>query len=149
MVLNKIKSGITSAVTSVDNKLSESLSFLGDLKEAGSEKINSLVSNIQELAPSIDKTGFKMHEVEVSIGIPPDIRIAFTKEQEVDPTTIDQLLQENEDRPLFKLIVQTLQKADTVVKDMKLSNFKLDELSMKIGLPPDVVLKLARLENAE
>jgi hypothetical protein len=149
MVLDKIKSGFTSAVSSIDNKLSDSLSFLGDLKEAGSEKVNSLVSNIQELAPSIDKTGFKMHEVEVSIGIPPDIRIAFTKEQEVDPATIDQLLQENEDRPLFKLIVQTLQKADTVVKDMKLSNFKLDELSMKIGLPPDVVLKLARLENAE
>jgi hypothetical protein len=149
MVFEKIKSSFTDAVSSMDDKLNDSLSFLGDIKEAGSEKVNALVIKIQELAPLIDKTGFIMHEVEVGIGIPPDITMGFEKDIDVDPATIDKLLQENEDRPLFKLIVQTLQKADAMVKGMNLSNFKLGELQMKIGIPPDVTLKLIRLDSSE
>jgi hypothetical protein len=131
----------------MDSKLKESLSFLDDIKEAGSDKINEMVALIQEMTPQIDVAGFHLNEIEVGVGLPPGINLAFTKEKDVAPETINQLLKENEDRPLFTLIVQTLQKADTLVKGMKLTNFKLGEMAMKIGLPPDVNIKLLRLEN--
>src|SRR5215217_5384301 len=144
MVLEKIKSGFTAVTSSIGNTLDDSLSFLSDIKAAGSEKIDGFVKKVQDLAPLIDQTGFNMNELEVGIGIPPEINLAFTKEKDVDAESIDTLLKENEDKPLFTLIVQTLQKADALVKGMNLSNFKLGELSMKIGLPPDVSIKLLR-----
>jgi hypothetical protein len=147
MVFEKIKSGFADAVSSMDNTLKDSLSFMEDLKEAGAEKMNELVDRIQHLAPLIDVTGFNMHEIDVGIGIPPEINIAFLKVKDVDTETIDKLLKENEDKPLFTLIVQTLQKTDALVKDMKLVNYKLGQLSMKIGLPPDVGIKLLRTGN--
>jgi hypothetical protein len=147
MVLEKIKTGLTAVASSLESSLDESLSFLSDIKEAGAEKIDTLVKKIQELAPLIDQTGFHMNELEVGIGIPPEIVLAFEKEKDVDAETIEELLKANEDKPLLSLIIHTLQKADALVKGMNLSNFKLGQLSMKIGLPPDVTIKLLRLES--
>ena len=147
MVLEKIKSGLTSVASSIESTLDESLSFLSDIKEAGSEKIDAFVNKIQDLAPLIDQMGFNMNELEVGIGIPPEINLAFEKEKDVDAETIEKLLKANEDKPLLSLIIHTLQKADALVKGMNLSNYKLGQLSMKIGVPPDVSIKLLRIEN--
>jgi hypothetical protein len=148
MVLEKIKSGLNAVASTLDSKLDESLSFLSDIKEAGSEKIDAMVNKIQTLAPLIDQTGFNMNELEVGIGIPPEINLAFEKIKDVDAETIEKLLKANEDKPLLSLIIHTLQKADALVKGMNLTNFRLGQLSMKIGLPPDVSIKLLRMENA-
>jgi hypothetical protein len=147
MVLEKIKSGITAVASSIENTLDDSLTFLSDIKEAGSEKINIFVNKIEDLAPLLDQMGFNMNELEVGIGIPPEINLAFTKEKDVDAETIETLLKENEDKPLLSMIIHSLQKSDTLVKAMNLSNYKLGQLIMKIGLPPDVTIKLLRIEN--
>jgi hypothetical protein len=147
MVLEKIKSGITAVASSIENTLDESLTLLSDIKEAGSEKINVFVNKIEDLAPLLDQMGFNMNELEVGIGIPPEINLAFTKEKDVDAETIETLLKENEDKPLLSMIIHSLQKSDTLVKAMNLSNYKLGQLIMKIGLPPDVTIKLLRIEN--
>ena len=147
MVLEKIKSGITAVATSIESTLDDSLTFLSDIKEAGSEKINVFVNKIEDLAPLLDQMGFNMNELEVGIGIPPEINLAFTKEKDVEAETIETLLKENEDKPLLSMIIHSLQKSDTLVKAMNLSNYKLGQLIMKIGLPPDVTIKLLRIEN--
>ena len=147
MVLDKIKSGFTAVASSIEGTLDESLNFLSDLKEAGSEKINALVNKIEDLAPLLDQMGFNMNELDVGIGIPPEINLAFTKEKDVDAETIELLLKENVDKPLLSMIIHSLQNADALVKAMNLSNYRLGQLSMKIGVPPDMSIKLLRIEN--
>lgn len=147
MVLEKIKSGLTSVASSIENTLDESLTILSDIKEAGSDKINAFVNKVEDLAPLLDQMGFNMNELDVGIGIPPAINLAFTKEKDVDAETIEKLLKENEDKPLLSIIIHSLQNADGLVKAMNLSNYKLGQLSMKIGLPPDVSIKLLRIQN--
>jgi hypothetical protein len=147
MVLEKIKSGITAVASSIENTLDDSLTFLSDIKEAGSEKITAFVNKIEDLAPLLEQMGFNMDEIEVGIGIPPQINLAFTKEKDVDAETIEKLLNENQDKPLLSMIIRSLQSSDTLVKGMNLSKYKLGQLIMKIGLPPDVTIKLLRIEN--
>ena len=120
---------------------------MSDLKEAGSEKVNAFVNKIEDLAPLLDQMGFNMNELDVGIGIPPEINLAFTKEKDVDAETIEILLKENVDKPLLSMIIHSLQNADALVKAMNLSNYKLAQLSMKIGVPPDMSIKLLRIEN--
>jgi hypothetical protein len=68
------------------------------------------------LAPLIEVTGFNMKDVSVDVGIPPGMTISFVKEKDVDAETINQLLEENKDKEMLKLIVRALLKADALQK---------------------------------
>jgi hypothetical protein len=149
MVLDTIKSGLSAVASTIESTVDDSLSFLSDIKQAGSDNMNAFVNKVQALAPLIDEAGFNMNEIEVGIGIPPEIHLAFAKEKDVDAATIESLLKANEDKPLFTMIIHTLQKSDVLVKGMNVSTYKLGQLTMKIGFPPDLTIKLLRIENAQ
>ncbi|MFI5154203.1 MAG: hypothetical protein ACHQET_12760 [Chitinophagales bacterium] len=144
MGITDIKISLSEVIGSVGDKMKDSLSFLKDLKESGADKLNTLVNDVLGLSPLIEATGFDMTDIAVDIGIPPGISISFIKEKDVDPETIDQMLEENKDKEMLKIIVRALQKADAVQKGMNLSNYKFRGLSMKLGLPPDMSLKFAK-----
>lgn len=143
-MISEIKTNVTEVLSSSGEKLKSSLSFLKDLKEAGDEKIRTLVNDVLGLAPLIEVTGFNMNEVNLDAGIPPGMTVAFVKEKDVDPETINKMLEENKGKELLKLIVTALEKADTLQKGMNLSHYKFTGLNMTIGLPPQVSLKFLR-----
>ena len=145
-MIEKIKSGISEAVDTIDIKLKDSLSFLSDLKEAGWEKVTTLINDILGLAPLIEKTGYSMRDISLDATIPPGIMILFTKEKEVDPEIVEKLLEENSDKQLLTMLVGGLQKADSLQKSMNLSHYKFFGLGMKVGLPPVISLKFSREE---
>ena len=145
MVLSNLKEGLTEAMGSVNDKFKDSLSVIQDIKEAGKEKINSLLNDVLGLAPLIEHTGFNMKEVSIDIGIPPGINISFSKEKDIDPATIEKLLEENKDKEMFLLIVRGLQKADEFQKAINMAEYKFRGLNMKLGIPPDVSLKYSRI----
>ena len=146
-MIEKIKSGISGAVDTIDSKLKDSLSFLSDLKDAGWEKVTTLINDILGLAPLIEKTGYSMRDISVDAAIPPGLTILFTKEKEVDPAIIEKLLEENSEKQLLTMIVSGLQKADSLQKSMNLSHYKFQGLGMKVGLPPVISLKFSREEK--
>ncbi|HET6993903.1 MAG TPA: hypothetical protein VFI06_02920, partial [Chitinophagaceae bacterium] len=123
MNLSDVKTSLSDSITMVESKLKDSFSFLKDMKEASIEKVNKLVNDILGLAPLIETTGFNMREVSVDMGIPPGISISFIKERDVDAETIHQLLEENKDKEILKLIIRGLQKADSLQKGMNLSHY--------------------------
>jgi hypothetical protein len=144
MDLKEVKVSLSGVVNSMNDTLKDSISQLKELKEAGTDKISELVNNILELAPLIEVTGFNMKDISVDIGIPPGISIAFSKEKDIDSAAIDQLLEENEDKEMLRIIVKSLQKADSAQKAMKLGDYKFRGLNMKLGFPPDMSLKFSR-----
>lgn len=146
MNITILKTDLKETVSAMGDKLKDSFSFLKDMKEASLEKINTLVNDILGLAPLIEVTGFNMKEVSVDVGIPPGISISFIKEKDVDAETIHQLLEDNKDKEILKLIIRGLQKADSIQKGMNLSHYIFRGLNMKIGLPPDMSLKFVRGE---
>jgi hypothetical protein len=147
-MITEIKAGLTDVMNSASDTLKGSLSLLKNVKEAGIEKINTLVNDILGLAPLIEVAGFNMRDVSIELGIPPGIAISFVKEKDVDPETIKQLLEDNKDKEMLKFIVLSLEKADAMQKGMNLSHYKFHGMSMKIGLPPDVSLKYSRVRNS-
>ena len=149
MTTTDLKETVSDVLNFASDKLTASLSFLKDAKEAGADKINGFVNDILGMAPLIEVTGFNMKDVSVDVGIPPGMSISFVKEKDVDAETINQLLEDNKDREMLKLIVKALLKADALQKGMNLSHYKFSGLSMKIGLPPDISLKFVRAEGSQ
>jgi inosine-uridine nucleoside N-ribohydrolase len=147
MATTDLKETVSDVLNFASDKLTASLSFLKDAKEAGAEKINGFVNDILGLAPLIEVTGFNMKDVSVEVGIPPGMTISFIKEKDVDTDTINQLLEANKDKEMLKLIVRALLKADSLQKGMNLSHYKFSGLGMKIGLPPDISLKFVRVSD--
>jgi hypothetical protein len=148
MTTADLKSSVGDVLNFASDKLQASLSFLKDAKDEGTEKITGFVNDILGLAPLIEVTGFNMKDVSVEAGIPPGMSISFVKEKDVDAETINQLLEDNKDKEMLKLIVRALLKADALQKGMNLSHYKFSGLSMKIGLPPDISLNFVRaVEN--
>ena len=147
MVIEQVKSGLSSATSTVGEKLKDSLTFLSDLKEAGWEKVSTLINDILGLAPLIEVAGFSMRDVMVDATIPPSITLQFFKEKEVADQAIEELLEQNKDKEILTLIVRALQKADSLQKAMKLSHYKFNGIGMKVGLPPDISLKFTRTEK--
>ena len=149
MTTTDLKETVSDVLNFASDKLTASLSFLKDAKEAGADKINGFVNDILGMAPLIEVTGFNMKDVSVDVGIPPGMSISFVKEKDVDAETINQLLEDNKDKEMLKLIVKALLKADALQKGMNLSHYKFSGLSMKIGLPPDISLKFVRAEGSQ
>jgi hypothetical protein len=148
MAIADLKSNVAGVMSSASDKLFDSLSFLKDIKEAGAEKINTLMNDILGLAPLIEVTGFNMKDVSIDASIPPAITISFIKQKDVDGETINKLLEENNDKEILKLIVRGLQKADSLQTGMNLAHYKFNGINMKIGLPPDISLRFSRtVEN--
>ena len=147
MSIEKIKSGITDVVETIDSRVQDSLSFMKDMKDASWEKVSSTINEILGLAPLIEATGFNMRDLSVDATIPPGITLSFIKEKDVSEEDIDKLLNENKNKDILNLIVRALQKADSIQKGMNLSHYKFGGLTMKIGFPPDVSLKFARFEK--
>ena len=144
MALDSLKETLKESLGSINDKLKESLSFLGEIKDAGSEKVNTFVTDILNLAPLIQETGFNMMDVNVDLTIPPSISLNFIKEKEIAPDVIDKLLQENEDKQFFKLIVNAIQKADAFQKGINLTSYSFKGVNIKLGLPPDISMKFEK-----
>ncbi|MEN9572037.1 MAG: hypothetical protein RL172_3268 [Bacteroidota bacterium] len=144
MGIESIKQSLKGSLDTVSEQLKDSLALVKNLKEASTEKLNQLVNDILGIAPLIEETGFTMKDVSVDIGIPLGISLSFVKEKDIDPQTIEKMLEENKDKEVLKLIVTALQKADTLQKSMNLSNYTFKGLGMKLGFPPDVSLKFER-----
>ena len=145
MPIEKIKSGISDAVSSASETMKNSLSFLSDLKDAGWEKVNTFINDILGLAPLIEVTGFSIKEVIADATIPPSIIIQFIKEKEANAQAIEDMLEQNKEKEMLMLIVRALQKADSLQNAMTLSHYKFSGLNMKIGLPPDISLRFTRI----
>jgi len=144
MGIDNLKQSIADTISNVTDQLKDPLSLLNNLKDAGAEKLNTLVEDILGIAPLIEETGFSMKDVSVDISIPPSISLSFSKEKEIAPETIEKLLEENSSKQILKLIVTSLQKADAAQKSMNLHNYVFKGLNMKLGLPPDVSLKFEK-----
>ena len=147
MMIDKLKSGVSGVVTTLDSTLKDSFSFLNDIKDAGWDKVVKLVNDILGLAPLIEATGFNMKEFTVDATLPPSIIQVFFKERDVDPETIEKIVNDNQDKQMLVLIVRALQKADELQRRMNLADYRFYALSIKIGLPPDISLKFVRTER--
>ena len=65
-----LKNGLKKTVSTMEDKVKDSFSFLKDMRESSLDRIKTLVNDILALAPLIEVTGFNMKEVSVDAGIP-------------------------------------------------------------------------------
>lgn len=127
--------------TAATELLGETLQNFYDVKDLTRDKITNITNDFIALSPIIEQTGYRTKEINIGVGIPPRMIVHFEKFASVSQETIDAILLEHQDKKLLKVIVQTLLSADAFQQKLTLGNFEFNEISIELGVPPEVNVK--------
>jgi DNA replicative helicase MCM subunit Mcm2 (Cdc46/Mcm family) len=122
----------------IKDKVVDASNIISDFKDESKEKIIGVVNNVGDLLPIIAETGYSLKQVEVEISIPPGIVLHFEKTKNISPEKIEEILEENKDKDLLKIIVKSLVSADELHKKIKLGNMVFRDIVIGLGIPPKV-----------
>ncbi|MBC8047881.1 MAG: hypothetical protein H7Y00_13870 [Fimbriimonadaceae bacterium] len=121
--------------------LKDTLSKFYDVKNITKEKLASITNDTIALAPIIEKTGYRAKEINIAVSVPPRFVFHFEKFADVSKVEIEQILEENTEKTLLKIIVSTLVSADEFQSKLSLGSFKFAEIDIELGVPPEVNVK--------
>lgn len=116
-----------------------------DIKESGADKISSALEEVNSSSEIIAKAGFKISELGVSLGLPPEVTGIFLCEREISHEEKEALLKETEEKTMVNMILKSLFKASDFYHSLKLGNFKLKSISLSMGLTPGISIKFAKV----
>ncbi len=137
MALKNIKGAIK-------DKVSSTKDFLGNMKNQSVEKVLDYVNSINDVLPIIAKTGYTLKAMSIDVTIPPGVNLDFQKTAEVSRATIEKILEDNKDRPVLKLIVDSLVSANELHNKIKLGNMKFVGILVELSIPPKVTMKFSK-----
>lgn len=127
--------------TAATGLLGDTLQHFYDVKDLTKEKAAALTNDVIALAPVIEQTGYRIKEINIGVSVPPRIIIHFEKFAEISQEQIDAILQENQDKRLLKVIVQTLKAADAFQQKLTTGSFTFNEINISLSVPPEVQIK--------
>ena len=126
------------------DKMSSAGDILGNLKDKSVDKFLEYLNNINDILPIIAKTGYALVGMSVDVSIPPGVNLDFHKTKEVSKEEIEKILEQNEGRPVLKLIVDSLVTANEFHKRIKLGSLPFTGISVGVSMPPKVTLKFIK-----
>ena len=111
-------------------------------KEYGAEKITNAARQFEAALPFIERAGYRVTEVEISMGITPALIPHFVLERVVPPEEREALLIETGAHGKWTHnLIASLFKAADLKGRIKFSNFTFCELEIEAGIIPNVTLK--------
>lgn len=137
MALDKLTGNLKEKVTGAKE-------FLSDLKDETKEKLLKSINGLGDILPIVAQTGYRLDAFDIEISIPPGINLQFEKVQDVSKEKIDSILEQNKEKELLKVIVNSLVAADEFHKKVKLGNYVFTHISIDLSIPPTVHIKYVR-----
>lgn len=128
-------------INKVIEKVTDVAEIVIEVKESGADLMNEKIEDIMNSLQIIDKSGFSLKDIGMSLGIPPEINGTFTFDRNVPDEEWEKLFAETEDKQTLNMLLKSLFKAQDMVEKMKLGAFKLDSVTVVLGIPPGISLK--------
>lgn len=147
-LLEKVTSAVADTKDSMMETIENSFSMdkltekFSSMTEAASEKSAEFTNSLIALSPIIEEIGFKTTGITLSIGLPPSAVFHFQKFQDIAPERRNEILEENKENTMLKIIVGALLTADKYQDKIKLGSFKFSNIDVSIGLAPGVDVQL-------
>ena len=147
-LLDKVSGIVTDTKDSVLETMENTFSIekLGEkfssMSEAANEKSANFTSSLIALSPIIEEIGFKTTGITLSLGLPPSAVFHFQKFQDISEERRSEILEQNKENTLLKVIVSTLLTADKYQDKIKMGSFKFSNIDVSIGLAPGVDVQL-------
>ena len=140
-MLNKINDSVKQQLDKAKDLMESATDKMTDLKDAGWDKIKAGMDELYNGLPLIEEAGFKVNDITIDIGIPPDVAISLTKTNQVNAATIENMIELNKDKKILSMVLGTLLNANKMQEKITMNKFTFAGLAIKVGIPPKVSLR--------
>lgn len=115
--------------------------IIEEFKDSSISKVKDLLNNINGSSALIDKSGFHLESLNITMGLPPDISGEFRFVSKISPEEKEKLIEEVKDNKVVKIITNCLFKASEFYDKIQFGNYKLDIVEITLGITPGIVMK--------
>jgi hypothetical protein len=139
-LINKAKDSLINKITELKEDFfsDEDKNLFQDLKSSGASKVKEILAGINESSALIIRSGYELTGASVTLGLPPDINLSFAFRNEIEQEEKEKLLNELEANKIIGLIVKSLFKAGSFYESIKMGDYKLTSVEIKLGITPGI-----------
>lgn len=142
-IFEKAKDSLSSAKDSItgfkDILLDdEKMEIAAQFKDSGQMKVKEFLSTLNEYTGLFREAGYEINGINASISIPPDINISFKCLSEIPDDQREKILARAQKNSLAFIIVKSLFKASDFSDAVKIGDFRLRNINLKLGLIPGI-----------
>jgi hypothetical protein len=136
-VLNNIKSEVVKGETAMAGGLEEAEHKITD---AGHRKIKQMLDELHEDLPIFEKAGYKLHSLEVEIGISPKLIPHFRVCEHITEEKQKAILEEVRHKRMLYMLLLSLFKSSYLKKILRIGNLDFHGLKIELSAVPTVRL---------
>lgn len=147
MALDKLKEKALEAAGGLKDKISdmkdnifskEEEEIKEEFKEPGTSKIQEMLNYITDSTDLINRAGFELSGLGVSIAIAPVIKVSFGFLKRISDEERIGIMEEIKEKKIIKILLACLFKASDFVDGIKVGNYKLGGVDVSLGLTPGI-----------
>lgn len=147
-ILDSAKASLESAkekIKSVTENLfdDEEKEIIEQFKTSGQEKMKETLSTFTEYASLFKEAGYELGSINANVSLPPEISITFKYLDSAHLEKRDALIQQAKDNKVAVIILKSLFKASDFSESIKLGNYKLKSINVKLGLIPGISISFS------
>ncbi len=127
-------------VSDLSNSLfdDEKKEIIDEYKNITSEKLKSNLETLGNYTELFSEAGYELSSINASIALPPDISITFKCLNAIPVTERNDILSKVQDSKITAMILKSLFKASDYSESIKIGEFKLRSINIKMGLIPSI-----------
>ena len=107
---------------------------------ASTEAVKSLVSNMNEALPYIERAGYKVSEIELGISVPPKVVLHLTLGPELSDQVREALLKDCEGKWFTRQLIERLHNVRQIQRATQFVGMAFDEIEVELAMIPQVLL---------
>jgi hypothetical protein len=101
------------------------------------------LSTFSEYASLFKEAGYDIGSINANVSLPPEISITFKYLDSAALEKRDGLIQKAKDNKVAVIILKSLFKASDFSESIKLGNYKLNSINVKLGLIPGISISFS------
>jgi hypothetical protein len=116
----------------------EKKEIIDEFKGITSEKLKLTLETLGSYTALFSEAGYELSSINASIALPPDISISFKCLNALPISERNNILSKAQDSKITTMILKSLFKASDYSESIKIGEFKLRSVNIKMGLIPSI-----------
>jgi hypothetical protein len=112
-----------------------------ELLAAGAEKLRGTLDDLAGLAPQIEKVGYHLTDLTLSLGLSPSVTLHLTRQFVADEEAFQAVRLNQPDGKTLSILLKTLEMVNSTQRRLELKNRAFKGVEVELGLPPVVRMK--------
>lgn len=116
----------------------EKREIIEEFKDSGQEKIRESLATLSEFAALFKEAGYQLTSINATVSVPPAINISFKVYDSIPVEERTNVLAKAQNNRIALIILNSLFKASDFSNSIKIGDYKLGSINMKLGLIPSI-----------